>query len=322
MSLENFIRTLDAWSEQQIPFFFLVDFEMQKPLAWKANDVPADIKFSLPSLSHQPSSIPRAVPITLKKSPSSLESFREKFDVVYDALRRGDSYLVNLTLRTPVEVNTSLDELYDIAQAKYKLLWRDKLLVFSPETFVQVRDGRIATFPMKGTIDAARVNAAQLLLDDPKELAEHVTIVDLLRNDLSLVAEEVKVTRFRYLEQITAGATTLYQTSSEISGTLLPRYRRAMGSMLAKLLPAGSISGAPKPKTCEIISEAEGETRGYYTGVFGYFDGQNLDSAVMIRFLENQNGNYFYRSGGGITAQSNCEQEYQEMLEKIYVPVH
>ena len=89
-----------------------------------------------------------------------------------------------------------------------------------------------------------------------------------------------------------------------------------------KLLPAGSISGAPKEKTVQIIQQAEGEKRGYYTGIFGYFDGNNLESAVAIRYIEkNEQGEMLFRSGGGITSQSSLEEEYQEILEKVYVPI-
>ena len=98
-------------------------------------------------------------------------------------------------------------------------------------------------------------------------------------------------------------------------------YHRQLGNLLVKLLPAGSVSGAPKPKTCAIIRHTEGEDRGFYTGVFGYFDGVNLDSGVMIRYIEQQHGTSFYRSGGGITTQSEAAKEYQELLDKIYVPV-
>ena len=86
------------------------------------------------------------------------------------------------------------------------------------------------------------------------------------------------------------------------------------------MLPAGSISGAPKEKTVEIIQEVEGQPRGYYTGVFGIFDGASLDTAVMIRFIEQSDGEMFFRSGGGITTLSCADDEYQELLEKIYVP--
>jgi len=88
------------------------------------------------------------------------------------------------------------------------------------------------------------------------------------------------------------------------------------------LLPAGSISGAPKLKTLEIILETETYNRGYYTGVFGYFDGINLDSCVMIRFIENQNERLIFKSGGGITMMSDLDSEYRELIKKIYVPVN
>jgi para-aminobenzoate synthetase component 1 len=175
---------------------------------------------------------------------------------------------------------------------------------------------------MKGTIDASLPNAEERVLSDPKELSEHVTIVDLIRNDLSAVATNVKVNRFRYLEKIRTNQKDLLQVSSEIVGDLPDDYGSHMGSMLMALLPAGSVSGAPKKKTLQIIREAEKERRGYYTGVFGYFDGQNLDSAVMIRFIEQVDGNFCYRSGGGITIHSEVEKEYQEAIDKIYVPVY
>ena len=87
------------------------------------------------------------------------------------------------------------------------------------------------------------------------------------------------------------------------------------------MLPAGSICGAPKKKTVEIIKAAENYDRGYYTGVFGHFDGKNLDSCVLIRYIENQNGQLVYKSGGGITFMSEADKEYEEMLKKVYVPI-
>ena len=87
------------------------------------------------------------------------------------------------------------------------------------------------------------------------------------------------------------------------------------------LLPAGSVTGAPKKKTVEIIRETEKYRRGFYTGVTGLFDGENLDSGVMIRFIENTNKVLVYKSGGGITMFSDCICEYNEMIDKVYVPV-
>jgi para-aminobenzoate synthetase component 1 len=175
---------------------------------------------------------------------------------------------------------------------------------------------------MKGTIDARIPNAKSILLSDKKEEAEHITIVDLIRNDLSQVATNITVSRFRYIEELKTNQKNLLQVSSEISGQLYDDYHSRLGEILVALLPAGSVSGAPKPKTLEVIREAEGEDRGYYTGVFGYYDGEKLDSAVMIRYIEKPNDQFFYRSGGGITTQSNAMQEYKEAIDKIYVPVN
>ena len=106
--------------------------------------------------------------------------------------------------------------------------------------------------------------------------------------------------------------------SSAIEGELPADYASKIGSILYDLLPAGSVSGAPKKKTAELIASIEGTDRGYYTGIAGYFDGVDLDSCVLIRYLGADNT---YHSGGGITFQSDMASEYQEMINKVYVPV-
>ena len=174
---------------------------------------------------------------------------------------------------------------------------------------------------MKGTIDADIENAQNIILSDSKEIAEHNTIVDLIRNDLSLVAENVVVDEFRYLSHIQTSHRNLWQVSSQISGELPANYNNHLGDIIFKMLPAGSISGAPKTKTVEIITNTEKYNRGYYTGIFGYFDGSNLDSCVLIRYIENDNGQLVYKSGGGITFMSEAEKEYDEILKKVYVPI-
>ncbi len=145
--------------------------------------------------------------------------------------------------------------------------------------------------------------------------------MDLLRSDLASVARDVRVRRFRYIDRMRAGRSELLQVSSEITGVLEPGFHRHIGSILFSLLPAGSVTGAPKRKTVEIIRSVETLPRGYYTGVFGVFDGQRLDSAVMIRFIEQRDGRLYYRSGGGVTVYSDPRKEYAEMLRKVYVPV-
>ena len=174
---------------------------------------------------------------------------------------------------------------------------------------------------MKGTINGSLHDAQKTLTNNTKEINEHNTIVDLIRNDLSKVAKEVKVTRFRYMDRIKTQKNEIFHTSSEIRGKLFKEWKKQLPEILLSMLPAGSICGAPKEKTVSIIREVEQENRGYYTGIFGFFDGENLDSAVNIRYLEKYQGEIRYRSGGGITSLSDLESEYNELIEKIYVPV-
>lgn len=321
MTFEDFVIQLDNWGRARTPFFFLVDFEMKKPLAFKLDEVPNNVKYNFRGTSNwSPAQIRK--PINIDINPVTVEEFKSKFDLVHQHLLLGDSYLTNLTFRTEIKINESLESIFPGAKAKYKLLYKDEFLMFSPETFLQVKDGVVFSYPMKGTIDASVANAESVLLGNKKEQAEHVTIVDLIRNDLSKIATNVIVTRFRYIDKIESGKKSLLQVSSEIQGNLTLEFDHAFGSMLKHVLPAGSISGAPKAKTVEIIQQAEKIERGYYTGVAGIFDGRVFDSGVMIRFIENNNGKLFYRSGGGITSASEWNSEYHEVIDKIYVPVN
>ncbi len=299
----------------------MVDFEMENPIIKRLNEIDNSIfLFDINGFSNT-SAGAQNISGRIDVSPISFEVYKKKFNLVYDRLAYGDSFLTNLTVKTPVALHASLRDLFYQSRARYKVWMKDELLVFSPETFIQIKEGKIFSYPMKGTIDASYPNAREVILSNRKEEAEHTTIVDLIRNDLSQVAMHVNVNRFRYIEEIKTSNKNLLQVSSEIVGDLPDDYRATLGNILVKLLPAGSISGAPKTKTVEIIRQAEQEKRGYYTGVVGYFDGKNLDCGVMIRFIEKQNGTFFYRSGGGITTQSIAEAEYQETIDKVYVPV-
>lgn len=322
MTITQFVSALNQWGSERVPFFFLIDFEMKKPLAFRLEDIDAhEIMFALSGFSNTDRTQNTTTKIELKKFPIPFDRYHQRFNQVAYHLGYGDSFLTNLTIKTRIEMDHSLRELFWRSHAKYKLLYNDQFLVFSPETFIQIRDQKIYSFPMKGTIDANIPNAHEVILNDPKEMAEHITIVDLIRNDLSQVASDVWVTRFRFIDKIKTNSATLLQVSSEVIGNLNPDYNKQLGNILVALLPAGSVSGAPKPKTLKIIRDAEEEERGYYTGVFGYFDGANLDSSVMIRFIEKLGDNYFYRSGGGITTQSIAIAEYKEAIQKIYVPI-
>ncbi|QIY91854.1 aminodeoxychorismate synthase component I [Chryseobacterium gallinarum] len=319
---QKFIE-MDELSLQKVPYFFMVDFLSGKVEIYRKEEIEQSgliIDFQHFSTIKKHPELTKK--IEWKSFPETLESFKTGFDKVQKNIRLGNSYLVNYTRKTKIETNLTLEEIFYHSVAKYKVFYKDFFVFFSPETFVKIIDGKILTYPMKGTIDASLKNAAEVLKNDKKEKAEHYTVVDLLRNDLSMVADEVTVDKFQHIDFIKTQQKDLYAMSSEITGKLKPEFDGKIGSIMQKLLPAGSILGAPKPKTLEIILEAEGYERGYYTGVCGWFDGKNVDSCVMIRFIEKEGDQLYFKSGGGITHMSKLEDEYQEMKNKIYVPIH
>ncbi|MCP4552505.1 MAG: aminodeoxychorismate synthase component I [Bacteroidetes bacterium] len=319
---QNFIDQLNRLGKTKTPFLFIIDFEIKKPLVFPLSELPDHIKYDIPKFSNcKPASPLLKKQLKIKKKPVNYNTYQELFNIVNKHLSYGDLYLLNLTKPTELFSNLSMQEIFDHSQASYRLKYKDEFICFSPEIFVRIADGTIASYPMKGTIKASVDNAEEKIIKSQKEFAEHNTIVDLIRNDLSMVAKKVRVNRFRYIDKVKTHEGDLLQVSSEISGNLPTDYADYIGDILFKLLPAGSISGAPKAKTLEIIRETEKCDRGYYTGIFGVFDGRMLESAVMIRYIEKLNNKLIYRSGGGITAMSDCKTEYQELIDKVYVPV-
>lgn len=315
------IQQINSLAKSHIPFLLIVDFEMQHPLIYPLKKLPDDIRFTTPAYqSPEDYFVSLPGPVEFKSEPMEFSRYEEAFRIVIENARAGKTYLTNLTFPSSLTTNLSLQHIYQLSQAKYKLLFRNEFVFFSPETFVRIKQGKIYSFPMKGTIDAALPGAKDLLLNDEKEMAEHVTIVDLIRNDLSIHAENVRVEKFRYIDTLDTNRKKLLQVSSVISGSLPDNYHSRLGEIIFSMLPAGSVSGAPKEETLRIIRESEGSPRGYYTGIMGYFDGKDFDSGVMIRFIEQQNGEMIYRSGGGITFMSDPEKEYQELIDKVYVP--
>ena len=315
-------QRINALGQTRTPFLFIIDFEQRQPVVLPLSEVnPDKLRYDFRGVSNGLPERWSDQKLVLQRSQLDAEVYRRSFDYVQQQLQLGNSFLVNLTFPTEIQLNLSLLDLFCRSRALYKLWWRGAFVVFSPECFVRIADGQISTYPMKGTIDATLPDAEHHIRHDPKELAEHATIVDLLRNDLSRHAMQVRVDRFRYVEEIATAGAPLLQVSSEIVGQLPLDYHRRLGDLLSDLLPAGSVSGAPKPKTLQIIREAELGSRGYYTGVMGHFDGKRLDSGVMIRFIERVGNQYFFRSGGGITARSIMNAEYQELHDKVYVPV-
>lgn len=307
---------LNALGKKREPFLFIIDFKAQNIVASALCELEAnDIEFCIDE-----EYILKAHEDFLEKKTLPFVEYKKKFDFVIEKIKAGESYLLNLTQPTAVKTSLTLKEIFKCANAHYKLRYKDEFVCFSPEKFIQIKNSKISTYPMKGTIDASIPNAKESLLSNKKEMAEHVMVVDLLRNDLSIVAKEVKVEEFRYITEIEAGEKKLLHVSSHISGDVTDDWHSKIGDILKSLLPAGSISGAPKKSTLDIISQVECYERGFFSGIFGVYDGKALDSGVMIRFVQKTKDGYIYKSGGGITLDSDAKSEYSELLDKVYLP--
>lgn len=378
---QEIIDKINRLASQDEPFLFVINYQGDKAFIRQLSDInPEECLFDFEgrgNLSHawKETLKEETSETTWQIEPPLYEDYERSFNIVKNNIMAGNSYLTNLTCKVPVSCNLSLEEIFHRAKGKYKLLLRRKrtqaedkahlkeeaqnkahlkeenieenltpFVCFSPETFVKIKGGRIYSYPMKGTLDASLPNAEKLLMEDRKEAAEHATIVDLIRNDLSRVAENVRVDKYRYVNVLHTNKGDILQTSSEISGRLPEDYPHHLGEILDAQLPAGSITGAPKDKTMQIIHEAEGYDRGFYTGIMGIYDQGELNSAVMIRFIEEETSpvdfeadgeknfkanegkkpkesrELYFKAGGGITSKSDCRREYEEVIQKIYLP--
>ncbi|MGJ0315479.1 aminodeoxychorismate synthase component I [Aliarcobacter cryaerophilus] len=309
---------LNKFGSLKEPFLFLISYDLKKTYIEKLQNLSQNIKFEIDSKNKK-----NIKDYSLKKYPISFDEYKKKFDLIQDEIKNGNSYLLNLTTQTKIDTNLNLDDIYEASSSLLKL--RVKLndldfVCFSPEKFIDIKDNKIYTYPMKGTIDSNLTDAKNILLNSKKELAEHTMVVDLLRNDLGKVANNIKVEEFRTFSKIVTKDRELFQTSSIISADLQNNWQEKMGDILLNILPAGSITGTPKKSTIEILNNIENYDRGFYSGIFGIFDGINLQSFVLIRFIENINNELFYKSGGGITSDSIAKEEYEELLNKVYLP--
>ena len=327
---EESVKRMNELGALRRPFIFVINYNQDASYIEEPDAVDsAELLFDFNGYSNAREAalsgadvVHPASAVSWQTYPESFDSYQQSFQIVRNHILAGNSFLTNLTCETPVETNLTLKDIYERSHALYKLWVKDAFTVFSPEIFVRIKNGVVYSYPMKGTIDASLPNAAQSLMEDEKEAAEHATIVDLIRNDLSMIANRVHVSRYRYIDTLHTNRGDILQTSSEIQGVLPADFYPQLGTLLFRLLPAGSITGAPKKKTTEIIQQAETYERGFYTGIMGYFDGENLDSAVMIRFVEQRDNHLFFKSGGGITCQSDALSEYNEMKQKVYVPIY
>ncbi len=247
------------------------------------------------------------------------------FAAVQDYLRAGDCYQVNLAQRFSAEADGDAFDAYlalrDLSPAPYSAflnLPHAQILCASPECFVSVQDGKVMTKPIKGTRprggDAQHDRLlAEELRGHPKDRAENLMIVDLLRNDLgkSCIPGSVHVPELFKVESFA----NVHHLVSTVEGRLAAG-RDAL-DVLRDCFPGGSVTGAPKLRAMQIIEQLEPDRRGIYCGAIGYagFDG-NMDSNIAIRTLVHGNGKIRCWAGGGIVADSDMAAEYQETLDK------
>ncbi|MGM5630411.1 aminodeoxychorismate synthase component I [Apibacter raozihei] len=315
---------MNLLGQKKIPFVFIIDYHEDTSVVIPLSEINTDmLLYDFEGISNTESkTIKSEKSIQLEVFPVDYTTYLNQFNRIQHEIASGNTYLLNLTTSTPIKSKYSLKEIFHCAKAKYRLWLDDKFVCFSPETFVKIIDNKIFSYPMKGTIDGSIPNAESIILSDIKESSEHYTIVDLIRNDLNLVSKNVTVEKFRYIEKVETQNGSILQVSSRISGILNNNWNMHIGDIFDKLLPAGSICGAPKERTIEIINLTETHSRGFYTGIAGIFDGNTVNSMVMIRYIEKNDNNYYYKSGGGITSMSDARKEYEELIQKIYVPVY
>ncbi len=308
---------ISEYASKREPFLFIISYDKTEIFVQKLSELSGDIAYSFDCEAR----VDLGKKANLVKYPVDFKTYSNSFKQVIEEIKRGNTYLLNLTFRSEIETTLTLGEIFTQANAPYKLLIDNQFVCFSPECFIKIEDNSISTYPMKGTIDASIPNAKEKILNDLKETAEHTMIVDLMRNDLNMVAVKTTVPKFRYIDRIKAGDKELLQVSSEIKAQLRDNWHNNLGTILDRLTPAGSISGTPKLSTLKIIDRVESSLRGLYCGVFGVYDGKSLKSAVMIRAISKEGNKLYYHSGGGITIDSNLEMEYQELVDKIYLPI-
>lgn len=200
----------------------------------------------------------------------------------------------------------------------------DEIISTSPETLVRLQEGRLYTFPVAGSRPRGKTEAEDRaleegLLKDEKELAEHDMLVDLGRNDLGRISEfgSVEVTQYQTIHRYSK----IMHICSQVEGQI--RDDCDALSAVEAVLPAGTLSGAPKIRACEIIEEMETEPRGIYGGALGYIDFTgNLDTCIAIRMAVKKNRTVYVQAGGGIVADSVPELEYEESANKAAAVIH
>ncbi len=321
-TISDFKEQLNRSASQSKPFLFAANFELSEFLFVENPLEQNEILFQIRGVGNKPKDQMLDQPFSFSPQPISRETYAQMFSTAIKQMASNTTDVINLTVQTPLQCNLSLREIFMMSKSLYQIYVPERFVCFSPERHILIHDGVLSTNPMKGTIDASVPDAKNVILNDPKEIEEHTAVIEMVKREIAEVASDVQITRFRYIDDIAVKGRNILQVSSEVCGKLQDDYRYRLGDIVAALLPASSIMGAPdKARALSVIQEAEPISRGYYTGVMGYFDGSTLDTGVLIRFIEQQGDQLFFRSGGGITQASICDKEYDEVLNKVYLQV-
>jgi anthranilate synthase component I len=277
-----------------------------------------------PHLPEEPATKSDSVGLRVKSNRTPAE-FESMVCQAKEYIRAGDIFQVVLSQRLSRHVNAAPFTVYRALRSinpspyMFFLDFQDLHIIgASPELLVRVEDGEVTIHPIAGTRRRGEdpqsdQQLADELKNDPKERAEHVMLVDLGRNDVGRVSipGSVKVSQFMEIERYSH----VMHLVSDVTGQLRPELT-AYDALRAGF-PAGTVSGAPKIRAMEIISELEGEQRGIYAGAVGYFSHSgNLDTAITLRTMVIQNGRAYIQAGGGIVADSSPAEEYQESMNK------
>lgn len=253
------------------------------------------------------------------------EEYCERVERTKEYIKAGDIFQAVISRRFETEYKDSLLNAYRVLRttnpSPYMVFLQNEevqLISASPETLVRLKDGKLSTFPIAGSRprgkDQEEDEALEKeLLQDEKELAEHNMLVDLARNDIGKISEYggVRVTDYMRIQKYSR----IMHITSEVEGRIRPD-KDALDAINA-ILPAGTLSGAPKIRACEIIEEQEKAPRGIYGGAIGYIDFTgNMDICIAIRMAVKKNNRVYVQAGGGIVADSIPEREYEESENK------
>lgn len=259
------------------------------------------------------------------KSNTSKEEFMRRVEKAVKYIRNGDIFQVVPSQTFKADFPNNLFDVYRALRTinpspyMYLMQFDDlQLAGASPETLVKVKDGIVTTMPIAGTHPRGKTEEEdkrldEELLNDPKELAEHNMLVDLARNDIGKISEidSVEVAEYMALQR--------FSHVTHITSTVKGRLRKGLTGVDAvrSILPAGTLSGAPKIRAMEIITELEQQRRGIYGGAIGYiaYDG-SLDTCIAIRTIVKKDGVAYIQAGGGVVLDSVPEKEYEESVNK------